>query len=176
MSLIRKGTIQDIPQIAHIYDSIHDEEEKGNITTGWIRGIYPTEQTARDALNADDLFVTVHDEKVVAAARINQVQMPAYKEVKWENSDAPESEIMVLHVLVVDPQESGKGYGTRFIEFYEKFALEHNCHYLRIDTNARNKVARKLYSKLGYREAGIVPCKFNGISDVQLVCLEKTLK
>jgi len=32
-----------------------------------------------------------------------------------------------------------------------------------------------LYKRLGYREAGIVPCVFNGIPDVMLVCLEKKL-
>ena len=44
-----------------------------------------------------------------------------------------------------------------------------------MDTNARNKTARKLYAGLGYWEAGIMPCVFNGIPDVQLVCLEKKL-
>lgn len=28
---------------------------------------------------------------------------------------------------------------------------------------------------LGWREAGIVPCSFNGLPGVQLVCLEKPL-
>ena len=44
-----------------------------------------------------------------------------------------------------------------------------------MDTNAKNAAARRLYSRLGYREAGIVPCVFNGIPDVRLVCLEKKL-
>ena len=44
-----------------------------------------------------------------------------------------------------------------------------------MDTNERNAAARRLYAGLGYREAGIVPCTFNGIGGVQLVCLEKTL-
>ena len=44
-----------------------------------------------------------------------------------------------------------------------------------MDTNARNVRARAMYAKLGYVEADIVPCVFNGIEGVQLVCLEKTL-
>ena len=44
-----------------------------------------------------------------------------------------------------------------------------------MDTNARNTRARKLYQKLGYEETGIVKCTFNGIPDIQLVCLEKDL-
>ena len=44
-----------------------------------------------------------------------------------------------------------------------------------MDTNAKNQAARKLYARLGYWEADIVPCVFNGIPSVQLVCLEKTV-
>lgn len=44
-----------------------------------------------------------------------------------------------------------------------------------MDTNARNTAARALYKKLGYQEIGIVPTVFNGIPDVQLVLIEKTL-
>ena len=80
-----------------------------------------------------------------------------------------------LHTLAVDPLEKGKGYGKAFISFYEAYAREHGCRELRIDTNAINQRARAMYQKLGYEERGIVPCVFNGIPDVQLVCLEKYL-
>ena len=58
-------------------------------------------------------------------------------------------------------------------DFLEQYAREHGCTWLRIDTNARNVSARRLYARLGYREVDIVPGKFNGIPDVQLVCMEK---
>ena len=82
---------------------------------------------------------------------------------------------MVLHALVVSPKIKGKGYGTAFVDFYEKYALENGCPYLRMDTNAKNAAARSLYKKLGYIEVSTVPCVFNGIDGVQLVCLEKNL-
>ena len=83
---------------------------------------------------------------------------------------------MVLHTLVVAPEAGGKGLGSEFVAFYEQYALKHGCRYLRMDTNEKNLPARRLYGKLGYREVGIVPCEFNGIPDVRLVCLEKTLE
>ncbi len=82
---------------------------------------------------------------------------------------------MVLHTLVVSPKENGHGYGTKFVAFYENYAREQGCRYLRMDTNEKNKATRMLYKKLGYEEIGIVPCKFNGIPGVQLVCLKKKL-
>ena len=175
MTHIRKATQADIPAVAAIYDHILTEEEAGRATIGWIRGVYPTRQTAQDALDAGDLFVLEADGVVAAAAKINQIQVPEYANAQWRYPDAPEGEIMVLHTLVVDPRCSGRGYGTAFVAFYEEYAGAHGCAYLRMDTQEMNRGARRLYAGLGYREPGIVPCVFNGIPDVRLVCLEKKL-
>lgn len=176
MIKIQKGASNHIQQVAEIYEHILDKEEQGETTIGWIRGVYPTERTALEALEAEELFVMLQDETVVAAAKINRIQVPEYKDASWEYPNAPEDQVMVLHTLVVDPAFSGKGFGTEFVNFYEEYAYKHHCPYLRMDTNARNLAARRLYKHLGYREAGIVSCVFNGIPDVQLVCLEKLLK
>ena len=172
---IRRGTKEDIVQVAAIYDHILTEEEEGRAVIGWIRGVYPTENTAKEAVKNDDLFVMTDAGRIVAAARINQVQVSEYADANWKYQDILPEQVMVLHTLVVDPGQSGKGYGSAFVKFYEDYAKEHNCPYLRMDTNAKNQAARKLYARLGYWEADIVPCVFNGIPGVQLVCLEKTV-
>ncbi len=59
--------------------------------------------------------------------------------------------------------------------FYEDYARDHGCRDLRMDTNERNAAARRLYHNLGYQEVSILPCEFNGIPGVNLVCLEKLL-
>ena len=113
-------------------------------------------------------------EKVVGSAIINQTQVDVYAQAAWQYP-AQDSQVMVLHTLVIDPSESAHGYGGQFAAFYEAYAAQNGCPYLRIDTNARNEVARKFYKKLGYREVGIVPCRFNGLPDVDLVMLEKKI-
>ncbi len=173
--MIRKAMESDIKSVSRIYEKIIDAEEKGMATIGWLRNVYPTERTAVDAFRKDELFVLVDNGEVVAAAKINCEQVPEYANCKWEH-EVPDNEVMVLHTLVVDPDKSGNGYGTIFVDFYEDYALKNGCKYLRMDTNEKNTNARKLYKKLGYSEPGIVPCVFNGIEGVQLVCLEKKLK
>ncbi len=175
MDGIRKAVQADIPRVAAIYDHILTEEEQGRAAIGWIRGVYPTERTARDALEADTLFVLERDGVIAAAAKIDRNQVPEYADAPWRYPDAPDDQVMVLHTLVVDPAFAGKGCGKRFVAFYEEHAQTWGCPYLRMDTNAKNTAARRLYNRLGYWEAGIVPCVFNGIPDVRLVCLEKKL-
>ena len=149
-----------------------DREEQGLLTTGWTRGVYPTEQTARDALRAGTLYVMEREGRVTAAAKIDQSQMEQYSRCRWQH-DAPPEQVLVLHTLVVDPAVKGRGCGTAFVRFYEELARTTGRPYLRIDTNARNTPARALYARLGYTEAGIVAGTFNGIPGVELVCLEK---
>ena len=169
---IRKAMPEDIPAVSAIYEAIHDAEEAGQVTVGWQRGVYPTADTARQALAAGTLYVLEDGGSVVAAAKIDQEQVPEYAGCPWR-FPAPPEQVLVLHTLVVDPAVKGRGCGTAFVRFYEELARTTGRPYLRIDTNARNTPARALYARLGYTEAGIVAGTFNGIPGVELVCLEK---
>ena len=172
--MIRKATAKDIDAVEKLYDAIHTAEENGKQTIGWIRGIYPVRKTAEMALARDDLFVLEDDGKICGTGILNKIQVNSYAEGHWEH-EVPDEQVCVLHTLVIDPNSAGKGYGRAFIEYYETYAQENGCTELRIDTNARNAVARAMYKKHGYTEIGIVPTVFNGIEDVQLVLLEKYL-
>lgn len=172
--MFRKATMHDAAAIAAIYEEIHTAEEAGQARIGWVRGVYPVRKTAEDAIARGEMFVEEAEGRIVAAAKINQSQEEAYAHAPWQY-EAPEAKVMVLHTLVVSPSVRGAGYGTKFVTFYEQYALKHGCRYLRMDTNEKNQAARSLYKKLGYTEAGVVPTVFNGIKGVQLVCLEKKL-
>lgn len=173
--IIRKANCEtDIIAAREIYEEIHTEEEAGRAVIGWARGVYPTVEDARNSFRKDELFVMECDGEIVASAKINREQVDVYADAEW-SVNAPADEVMVLHTLTVSPRHTRKGYACAFVKFYEAYAMENGCRYLRIDTNERNATARKLYKKLGYTEVGIVPCVFNGISGVNLVCLEKNL-
>ena len=172
--MIRKATLDDLDAISAIYDAIHDREEAGLAVIGWNRAIYPTRASGEAAILAGEMYVLEEEGRVLAAAKINQKQEESYAEGTWTH-DASDSEVLVLHTLVVHPEAVGRGIGTRFVAFYEECAARMACPYLRMDTNARNAAARALYKKLGYIEVSIVPCVFNGIAGVNLVLLEKTL-
>lgn len=110
---IRRGTKEDIAQVAAIYDHILTEEEEGRAVIGWIRGVYPTENTAKEAVKNDDLFVMTDAGRIVAAARINQVQVSEYADANWKYQDILPEQVMVLHTLVVDPGSPEKDMEVR---------------------------------------------------------------
>ena len=172
--MIRKAVPADIAAVSYLYEKIHDAEEAGLVTIGWERQTYPTEKTARAAVEADELYVLEEGGKILAAARINAEQMPAYEFAAWEYAAKPD-EVLVMHTLCVLPSEAGRGLGSAFVRFYEELARGSGRPYLRIDTNERNANARRLYKKLGYKEIGVIPCEFCGIAGVNLVCIEKKL-
>ena len=172
--IVRKATQADIDAVAKIYEEIIDGQQSGKFTSGWEKGVYPVKSTAQNAFEKEWLFVAEDNGIIVASAIINQYQGPIYEKATWEFA-AEEHEVMVLHTLVVNPSCIKGGIGTKMVAFYEEYAKQHNCFELRMDTNANNHIARRLYKRLGYKEVSVVPCVFNGIEGVNLVCLEKHL-
>lgn len=172
--VIRKAAQEDIDAVERLYDAIHTAEENGERTIGWIRGVYPVRATAENALKRDDLFVLEDAGEICGTGIINQMQVEAYKQGHWKY-EAADSQVCVLHTLVITPDKAGKGYGRAFLAYYEQYAAENGCPELRIDTNAKNAAARAMYKKHGYKEVGIIPTDFNGIPGIELVLLEKYL-
>lgn len=171
---IRRAVFSDIDAVSGIYERIHSAEERGLLSIGWQRGVYPERETALAAIERADLFVCEDGGRIVGSAILNQQQVDVYALAPWKYP-CPEVEVMVMHTLAIAPEEIRKGYGRAFAGYYEEYALENGCRYLRIDTNERNTAARAFYSTLGYSEIAVIPCTFNGISGVGLVLLEKRL-
>lgn len=151
------------------------DEEAGHAVIGWERGVYPTFETAQSGYLKGELYVALLEGEIVASAIINSTHGDFYEKGEWQYNAADE-EILVPHTLTVDPRAGGKGVGRAFVDFYEKLAKERERPYLRLDTNAKNARARKMYKSLGYEEIGIVDTTFNGIAGVELVLLKKTIE
>ena len=66
------------------------------------------------------------DGAAAGAAILNQVQVDVYAGAPWRY-DVPDSDVMVLHTLVIDPAIRGRGLGRAFLAYYEGFALSHGC-------------------------------------------------
>lgn len=173
--IIRRAAPSDLDAIESLYNKIlSKEEESGKVTTGWERGIYPRRETAEAALKRNDMFVMEDDGYIVGSGIINKEQVDVYAKAKWKFA-SKDLEVMVLHTLAIDPDKSGRGYGKRFVKFYEDYGRKSGCKYLRMDTNERNKPARSLYKSLAFDEIDCLSCIFNGLEGVNLILFEKKL-
>lgn len=172
--MIRKVEERDIEAVSQIYENIHTEVEEGRIVNGWIRGLYPTIDTVKAGLERGDFFVLEKDGRILAATILNYVQDEAYKDADWIYP-AEDEEVLVMHTLVVEPKEAGKGYAGKFLDFYEEYAREKGCKVLRLDTLAMNDRAKTVYLGRGYRFAGLVKSNFYTIGIVPMICFEKKL-
>ncbi len=171
---IRKGSVADISAVTDIYNLIHDEIERGRYNMRWHRDLYPTRSWAESHIADGDLYVMEEDGIIVASAIINHAPLPEYYKGAWYQPDSYNN-IMVLHTLVVHPKHMRRGYASAFVNYYEKKAKGSGCYRLRLDTQMMDIPARALYKKLGYVEVDNVPCQFQGISDIDLVLIEKLL-
>ena len=172
--ILRLAAEKDLPAVCHIYDRAHDAEERGPKTTGWIRGVYPTPETAQTSLDEGSLYVVELEGEIAATGRINQTQDEEYLSGDW-TEDVPPEQVLVLHTMIVLPEFQRHGVAQFIVSEYAEMARKLGCSWLRLDTNEINLPARALYKKLGFKEVGVAFCNFCGLPNIHLVLLEKKL-
>ncbi|GIL37898.1 hypothetical protein TMPK1_01350 [Rhodospirillales bacterium TMPK1] len=57
-----------------------------------------------------------------------------------------------LYTLAVLPALQGRGFGTRLLAAAERAARKHGCSALRLEVRMRNRAARAMYERRGYRQ------------------------
>lgn len=75
----------DIPKIAQLYDAITEAEAAGQNFSGWEKGEYPEEWTARELYDRGGLHVVLDatGRKVIASAAYDNDHEPCYERVAW---------------------------------------------------------------------------------------------
>lgn len=173
--MIRRAQAGDLPAVAQIYEEILGEEDRrGASYTNWQRGKYPTLETARQAMEADTLWVLVEEDTVCGAVILNGVQLAEYAQIPWQFPATPE-QVMVIHTLVISPRFGGRGLARELVAFCEAEARRQGKAVMRLDTYEGNAPANAMYPKLGYRFAGSARFLFQGFLDEVLNCYEKAL-
>ena len=117
--MIRKAEISDLNAVDGLYREIHDAEEAGLITTGWIREIYPVRATAEAALARGDLFVLEENGRILGSGMINQLQVDVYEGASWKYQ-VPDDQVCVLHTLVISPAARTKDMAGNLSAFMKR--------------------------------------------------------
>ncbi len=171
---IRSAAAADLPAIAAIYDAILEQEAAGPVYTNWQRGVYPTIDTARQALESGTLYAGEEDGMLWGAVILNSIQLPEYRVIPW-SIPAEETQAAVIHTLCIHPAQAGQGRARQMVAFCEDEARRQGKSVMRLDTWEGNLPANRLYPALGYRFAGATEFFFQGFIREVLNCYEKLL-
>ena len=152
---IEKGTHADLDGLAVLYDQLNDSLEAGTNYPGWIKGIYPVRETARQGIEEGSLFILKIDDNIAGSVILSHEPEIAYKQVKWK-VDTDYENIIVIRTLVVHPSYMKKGVAVRLMKFAEEYARTNQMKSIRLDVSVHNIPAIALYEKLGYDYIGMV--------------------
>lgn len=147
---IRKGTAGDIAALAALYDTLNDYLEQHTNYPGWRKGIYPTQEDARQGISENALFVAQVGGEIAGTFILRHRPEEAYALADWK-TELAYSEIFVIYTLAVHPRYLHRGVGKTIMEFICAYAAQEGAKALRLDVYERNLPAIRLYEGMGFQ-------------------------
>lgn len=82
---IRKGTENDIEEVAALYDAVNDYLESHTNYPGWRKGVYPIREDAAQGIGENDLFVAEAEGQIAGTFILRHRPEEAYALADWGN-------------------------------------------------------------------------------------------
>ena len=154
------GTVKDIEELENLYNELNDHLSEGVNYPGWIKGVYPSRETAVGGIKENNLFVLRINSKIAGSIILNHKPEEAYKEGLW-GSEVDYKEIIVIHTFLVHPAYMKNSIGRYLMEFAEEYSRSIGMKTIRLDVSINNIPAIALYESCGYKHAGTVDLGLN---------------
>ena len=114
--------------------------------------VYPSHETLLTDIRAGTMHLGFKDrETPVGAVVLNEFQNAEWSNAQWTIAGGL---ILVVHRLMVNPKQQGKGIGRDLMRFAEDWARANGYSAIRLDAFSANPRALRLYRGLGYRDTG----------------------
>lgn len=172
--MIRQAAANDVAAIAATYDQLLQHESQQGSHSNWQQGVYPTADSAGQAVQAGEMYVLEQDGEILASMVLNKNQAAEYQKMPWQYA-ADDAQVLVIHTLCIPPSHAGQGLASQMLAFAKDFAKNAQCRVIRLDTYAHNEPAKKLYQKHGFRIVGYADALLQGLIPEELVFLEYQL-
>lgn len=160
--MIRKGTLDDLPQIDELFDEHFQHQKKFEAYTISQRGIFPTLEGMTQAINEGALFIREEDGDNLGHIVLDKTQPPEFANLDW-HTQADDNAVTVIHMINVRPRAYRTGVARSLIAFAEEWAREHGCRVLRSECGSQNLPAVLLFKHVGFKRVGISSIKINGV-------------
>ncbi len=149
MLYIRKATTNEHKAVVDFYYTLIDQMQEADYRAEWKKGVYPSEEYLKDAIEKEELFIGLADSKIVAGMIVNHTCHENYNNVNWAVK-AETNEVMILHTLGVLPSCSGKGYARQMVEYALSYAKENGQKAMRLDMLDGTLRGAKVYTGVGF--------------------------
>lgn len=147
---IRKGTKQDIDEVAALYDALNEYLDSHINYPGWKKGIYPIREDAVNGIEEEVLFLAEEAGRIIGTVILRHVPENGYETADWHNS-LEYKDIFVVYTLAVHPEFLQQGTGKQIMEFVLKHAAAVNMKAVRLDVYEKNFPAIHLYERMGFQ-------------------------
>ncbi|BCA56283.1 hypothetical protein W02_34230 [Nitrospira sp. KM1] len=85
--------------------------------------IYPTRDLVAQDIQNGKLYAMIVSARVIAVVTVDTAGEEQYKTVEWKTAEPA----LIVHRLCVEPTLQGRGFGSRMMEYVERYAVRHRC-------------------------------------------------
>ena len=133
---------------------------------------YPNDESVAACIDRREQYLLLDGDKIVGTVVLNETQAEEWGQVDWQLNG---HRLCVIHGLVIDPDEQGRGYGKAVLGLCEEFARSKGFSAMRLDVFPENRAAVGLYEKSGYIKRGAVEFDYKPEGHREYHCYEKKL-
>jgi len=145
--MVRIAQTDDVDAVVRLYDAVNESYD----APGWGKGVYPTHETVKTAVDNEGLHIFINDGEVLGACILDHEQHPAYALQPWRVT-AMDDDVFVVRDFVAHPGYRRRGIGSELLKYSINYARKRGAATIRLSTHATNLPARALYSACGFRE------------------------
>lgn len=167
---IRQARVEEADRVCEFYDRLVDDYEHSTLFRSWKKGIYPSEEMLRGAVERGEAYVGERHGEIVAGMVLNHEQHESYRQVRW-SVDAPDEEVLVVHLLGVALACVGQGLARAMAAGAVEIAKAAGMRTLRLDTLSGNLAAQRAYAAAGFRYVETLGLYYEntGLTEFQLL-------
>lgn len=146
---IRKAKITDKDLVYAFYDEIVEDMQTSEITSGWKKGLYPTEDDLFFSIVQGELYILLHEKVIIGAFVMDSRETDGYDKGSW-NVEAEGEEIAILHKLAISYKHQNKGLAKILVDYAIDKAKKNGKKTIRLDVYKPNRAAARLYLSKGF--------------------------
>lgn len=147
--IITKALPEEYQEVRLFYHSLIDAIEGAVYGPKWQKDIYPAPEDLKSAIGEGALYIGRCGPRIACSMVVNQKYNEAYEKVSWPKA-LKSDEFMVIHMLGVHSDFTGRGFAGQLVEYAIDLAKTAEMKAVRLDVVSGNLPAVRLYEKYGF--------------------------